>query len=141
MPLFFFHFIEGDERCEDELGLQFASAEAAYLEAVATAQGMWTELLMRRSNPSRCAFEIANDGGELLFRLDFAELLGTHPPSIAHERSQTLGLVRSLRATHLRVTAARASVASSLANVQQALRESNELISQLGSFGRPQPRA
>ena len=51
MAMFFFHFIDGGDRTEDDMGLELSSPETAYLEAVAGAQSMWAELLARRSDP------------------------------------------------------------------------------------------
>ena len=41
MPRFFFDFRQGDERCADAQGTEFADVEQAYLEAFTAAQDMW----------------------------------------------------------------------------------------------------
>lgn len=75
MARFFFDFFDGESRSEDEWGLELAGPEQAYFEAVAAARAMWPELLAARSDPLRCAFEVADERGVQLFRLEFAELL------------------------------------------------------------------
>ncbi len=140
MALFFFHFIDGDDRCEDEIGIELASAETAYLEAIAGAQGMWAELLANRRNPSRCAFEIADRQGNKLFRIDFSELLESCPAPELRAVGQTAGLSQSLRATHLRASAARSDLAASLVAVRAALEESSALLSRLSALERPKRR-
>jgi Domain of unknown function (DUF6894) len=69
MPLFYFHLRVGSQRSPDDLGVEFDSAEAAYLDAFATAREMWSELLKNREDPTTHSFEICNDNGELLFIL------------------------------------------------------------------------
>ena len=75
MPEFFFHFLDGDTRDDDLIGMEFASAEHAYLEAVAGARGLWTDMLADGRAPSRCAFEIGDSHGAILFHIDFAEAM------------------------------------------------------------------
>jgi len=75
MSRFFFDFRQGDARCPDAQGMEFGSVEQAYLEAFKGAQDMWSELLRRRQDPSRCTFEVRNAGRELLFVLPFQEVI------------------------------------------------------------------
>jgi len=88
---FFFHFCDGETSTRDELGLDFASVEEAYMEAISAARAMWPELLADRRDPRGCAFEIANGRGQVLFRLEFIELLEICRPSGARP-SDTGGL-------------------------------------------------
>lgn len=50
-------------------------AEHAYLEAYEAAAEMWGELLRKRNDPRRCAFDIRDPGGNVLFELSFTEVL------------------------------------------------------------------
>jgi hypothetical protein len=75
MPRFFFDYFDGSGWSEDDVGLEFASAEQAYLGAVAGARGMWPDLMHARTDPLLCAFEIRDEDRRTLFRLDFTELL------------------------------------------------------------------
>jgi Domain of unknown function (DUF6894) len=52
MPLFYFHLTVGREHSPDDLGVEFDSVEAAYLDAFATAREMWSELLKNREDPT-----------------------------------------------------------------------------------------
>ncbi len=75
MAKFFFHFRQGDLYQADDLGCEFASAEAAYVGAFAATQDMWRELLIKRQDPLLCAFEVRDEHGRDLFTLPFAEVL------------------------------------------------------------------
>ena len=94
MPLFYFHLTVSGERSPDDLGVEFESVEAAYLDAFATAREMWSELLQRREDPTTHCFEICNADGELLLTLPFTEVLeaGQKPmrPSQAINASKNL---------------------------------------------------
>jgi hypothetical protein len=78
--------------------------EAAYLEAFAGAQEMWTELLAERSDPTICSFEISDEAGECLMCVPFTEVLdrarkrsapATHKSTTAL-MSKTAGLTTAL---------------------------------------------
>ena len=75
MPRFFFDFHQGADRRPDTEGIEFASVEQAYLEAVRAVQDMWSEFLRQRQDPRRCVFEICNDQHELLLVLPFREVM------------------------------------------------------------------
>jgi hypothetical protein len=75
MHRFYFDFRQGSEVVPDEEGCELASAEDAYLEAFKAAQEMWGALLAERSDPRRCAFDVRDAYGHLLFVLPFQELL------------------------------------------------------------------
>ena len=75
MPRFFFDFRQGEDHSPDIEGLELASTEDAYLEAVKGAQEMWSELLKKRRDPHHCRFEVRDINGALLFHLPFEEVL------------------------------------------------------------------
>ena len=75
MPRFFFHFHDGTSQTLDDTGVEFGSAEEAYLGAFGAARDMWPELIDARQDPMGCAFEIADAQGAALFQLPFAETL------------------------------------------------------------------
>jgi hypothetical protein len=136
MAKFFFHFVDGDERCDDEWGLDLVGPEQAYLEAVAAARAMWAELLAARTDPMRCAFEIEDENGAQLFRLDFSELLdGSHALRRGAGASEVI--VRRLEETHRRATDAKAELHSSFDEVYRSLAEAMVLLGRLAAFERP----
>ena len=75
MARYFFHFRNGETLTPDHHGIEFDSADAALSEACKAAIAMWSELLEQRSEPTQCAFEIADESGNALFVLPFAEVL------------------------------------------------------------------
>lgn len=131
MALFFFHFFDGQSWAEDEHGVEIATAEQAYLEAIATARSMWSELLTNRVDPSCCAFEIADIRGLILFRVEFSELLESckrpHSPSGVPAGS----LAKTLADTHRRASVARSDITASLLEIRVSLAEANALLARL----------
>jgi hypothetical protein len=108
----------------DEEGADFAGLEDAYLEAFASAQELWPNLLKDRCDPRRYAYDITDAAGVALMELRFTELLDTchqarraAPPTArqakeafrkaiedaAEIRRQTAVLSQDLRAAHQRV--------------------------------------
>lgn len=75
MPWFYFHLRSPKGLERDDLGLEFASVEAAYLEACHTVPGMSAELACQKVDPSRYAFEISDLDGRLLMEVPFTEIL------------------------------------------------------------------
>lgn len=136
MALFFFHFFDGQAWSEDEHGLELATAEQAYLEAIATARSMWGELLTNRVDPSRCAFEIADQRGLILFRIEFSELLESCKRPHSAPRSPVGSLARTLADTHQRAAAAKSDIAASLLEIRTSLAEANALLARLHMFQR-----
>lgn len=127
MQRFFYDFFDGESWSQDDVGLEFESAEQACVEAFAAARSMWPELADGKRDPSACAFEIRDKNGQSLFRFDFRELLGSgfgrapgHSP-----------VARMLEETHRRAQRARADVHSSLENVMKALGEAQRLVARL----------
>lgn len=139
MALFFFNFSDGKSLSDDDVGLELPSAEDAYLEAVAAAKSMWSELLTSRVNPTRCAFDVTDEGGRTVHRVEFQELLENCRPA---ERTDlpSSGLMRSLEETHERASTARADMALSLAQVRHSLAEAHQLLSKLETFEHQQHR-
>jgi len=84
MPVYYFHFRDRNGLSPDEQGIEFASAERAYLEAFAAAQEMWTELLREQHDPMQCAFEITDVDGDILHLLPFSEVLRTAQQGLHH---------------------------------------------------------
>jgi hypothetical protein len=137
MTKFFFHFWDGETRSDDEWGLDLGGPERAYLEAVATARAMWSELMTARIDPMRCAFEIEDEGGERLFRLDFSELLDSTANAPARPLRAREAVVAGLKDSHGRAMRARSELRSSFDDVYRSLGESCLLLARLGKFERP----
>ena len=130
---FFFHFDDGDTIAEDDVGLELGNGEQAYLEAVACAREMWPGLMAERLDPTRCAFEITDDGGALLFRLEFSELMEvcrTVPPRPPGKSE----IERAVAETYQRAEEAKQGLRAGFAEVRQLLDESTSLIAQLARF-------
>ncbi len=76
MPLFFFDL---RSRCgcqSDDTGLEFASAEIAYIEACKAIPELTAELAHTGDAPQDYMFEVTDEAGRLLWRIPFSEILG-----------------------------------------------------------------
>jgi hypothetical protein len=101
MPWFYFH-LRGPEGLErDDIGLELANVEAAYLGACQSVPGMSAELIFETANPMRYAFEITDASGGLLMEVPFTEVLdrGRKPtaPRSALRRRGAAEMVRTAR--------------------------------------------
>jgi hypothetical protein len=132
---YFFHFRNGETLTPDHHGIEFDSADAALSEACKAAIAMWSELLEQRSEPTQCAFEIADESGNALFVLPFAEVLercglrGRPAPPASDLHALLLH-------THERAVTARTDVQSGLTSVRHSLAEVRNLLDRLDSCTR-----
>lgn len=139
MPRYFFHFHDGRDTSEDETGLDLPSAEHAYLEAVAAARAMWPELLAERTNPTTCAFEIADAQGSQLFRLAFTELLDACRTRLL-DRSPP-PILQTLVQAMARVEAAKIELRREFSQARRTLGESSKILERLSTFNHPASRS
>jgi hypothetical protein len=75
MALFFFHLVSPGSYCADEIGGEFPTVEAAYLDAWEAALEMGCEMLKERRDPCRHQFEITDDQGCFLLEVPFSEAM------------------------------------------------------------------
>jgi hypothetical protein len=75
MPLFFFNYASDGKTAPDEVGTEFPSLEAAYLDACESALEMAFEKLRARQDPTTDSFEIVDDRQNLLMQVPFSEVL------------------------------------------------------------------
>ena len=99
MPHYYFHLTVGGNHYPDYLGVEFPTLELAYLDAFQSAREMWTELLKERKDPATHSFQIANEDGQVLLTLPFAEVLDAarKPSPPTHTFKDTLALVEETR--------------------------------------------
>jgi hypothetical protein len=75
MPRFFFHFTSQGDVSRDEVGTEFPSLEAAYLDSCQSALEMSIDKLRVRDDPTNDSVEIADESGRLLMTIPFSEVL------------------------------------------------------------------
>lgn len=75
MARYRFNFRNGQDVVNDVDGANFDTFELAYEDAFNAAREMWQELLLRREDPRKCAFEITDAAGAVLTVVPFAEVL------------------------------------------------------------------
>jgi hypothetical protein len=143
MSSYFFNFHDGESLALDDMGLELSSTEHAYLEAVAAARAMWPELLAERRDPRRCAFEVADAHGQVLFRLTFDELLDDCRNALVRPPRPTAAIVHTLLDTHRRASRAKENLQRSFADVRLSLAEAHALMARLPQRKgrRPLPKA
>lgn len=76
MPLFFFDLRSRSGLHHDDTGLEFASAEIAYIEACKAIPDLTCELVRAGGTPQGYAFEVADEAGRILWHIPFGEILG-----------------------------------------------------------------
>jgi len=75
MSRFFFNYHEHDKSFADDIGIEFETFELAFLDAFEATREMWPELMARRVDPRKCAFEIMDSQENPLALLGFSEVL------------------------------------------------------------------
>lgn len=131
MTRFFFHFFDGKSLSADETGVGLATVEDACLEASATALEMWPELVADRISPLDCAFDIANERGEVLLRFEFSELLDFARDYAVQPSVPLEAMCSAIADTHRRARKAKAELDASIAEVRQAIGEVRFLLDQI----------
>ena len=129
MPKFFFHLRDGRHGIsQDDMGLVFPDAEAAYLDAFQAARDMAQEWLRHGRNVRGYAFEVLNEAGDLIFELPFAEVLDAHAGRRPVKQSKAVRVVKERGERMVRLTT---EVAQQVKMAQQNLRRSQELLGRL----------
>ena len=111
MPWFYFHLRGPKGLDRDDVGLELAGVEAAYLGACEAVPGMSADLAREETNPARYAFEITDAHGNLLMDVPFTEVLDRgHKPAplrsgarlgrAAAEIARTASLIFSITEEH-----------------------------------------
>ncbi|RNJ62233.1 MAG: hypothetical protein EDM03_12240 [Porphyrobacter sp. IPPAS B-1204] len=131
MARFFFHFFDGKTLVADDTGVNLPSVERACMEAGATALEMWPELLADRISLINCAFDIANERGEVLLRFEFMELLDVAGVGAAQPSASVEAMSSAIANTQRRAQQAKADLDASLAEVRLALDEARSLLDQI----------
>jgi hypothetical protein len=75
MPRFFFHIKDGSDLIRDEEGVDLPSAAHARTEALVCAREMWADAIKAGRDVEADAFVIADQDGEQLTFVPFAEVL------------------------------------------------------------------
>jgi hypothetical protein len=126
MARYFFHLVSPDGSSKDDIGTELPNAEAAYLEACETALEMSFEMLRKRRDPSRSAFEVTDDEGRTVFEIPFAEV--TRPA----ERIPPFGEIHAKIEHHReRATRAISELKRDFGRAQSLLKSTRELLTKV----------
>lgn len=131
MARFFFNFSDGKSLTEDEIGVELPSVEFAYLEAGTTALQMWPELLAEGIAPLDCAFDIANEAGQLLLRFEFIDVINPVRIGASTPAAPLEVMCSKIAQTHRRAQQAKQELDGSIQDVRQAVAEVRALIDEL----------
>jgi len=125
MPHFYFHLRTPAGWERDDTGLDFVGLEAAYLDAYRTIPKMAADLVRRKRDPLRYAFEITDEAGQLLIEVPFSEVLDRwHKP----RRPVTPALAQKAQAEMKRTARLIAALADERKALETSLREMQELV-------------
>jgi hypothetical protein len=126
MARYFFHLLSSDGPSKDEIGTDLPNAEAAYLEACDTALEMSYEMLRKRQDPSRHAFEVVDAEGQVVFEIPFAEV--TRPA----ERRRPYGDIHaSIHRNQERATQSLSELKTNVRRTQSLLTSTKELLTKV----------
>lgn len=135
MPLFYFHFWDGENFSLDDLGIELPGADFAYVEAAKAAQAMWSELLSERHDPQACRFHVEDASGAEIFDLRFSELMERCNRNLMPQPAELGTIRRALEQTYSRAANARTDVRASLDNVHRSLNEFRDILNRTDSAG------
>ncbi|MDP4026757.1 hypothetical protein Q8W71_29560 [Methylobacterium sp. NEAU 140] len=120
MPLFLFHLRTPDGLDRDDLGVEFESLEAAYLDVCVTIQEMAADYVRQGVNPLPFAFVIADAAEAELMEVPFAERLRDGRAPVRPEpRPEVPDLVGDLQRGRQLVAAMRAEVVAMTVGVAE----------------------
>ena len=126
MARYFFHLIAPNETSRDDIGTELASAEAAYLQACETALEISYEMLRKRRDPSRHAFEVTDAEGRMVFEIPFAEVIR---PA---ERMPRFDEVHAnIQRNHERASRAVSELRTNFSRTQSLLNSTRALLTQI----------
>lgn len=75
MPQFFFNYTSGGATSIDDVGAEFSSLDAAYLDTCKSALAIAFEKLCARQDPANDSFDIIDAEKNLLMQVPFSEVL------------------------------------------------------------------
>ena len=134
MPWFYFHLRTPMGLERDDAGLEFASIEAAYLEACHTVPEMSADLVRRKANPARYVFEITDGCDRALIEVPFAEILDCgRKPVPPHRTAQKQAAAAQMARSADLISALREEHAAT----RDKLAETRRLLASLGSIRAP----
>jgi hypothetical protein len=79
MPRYFFHLRQGDEMLQDVEGQVLRDADEAWAAAKAAAASLMKNDFERPVNWAATAFEVQDEGGEIVFEFPCLEALDLRP--------------------------------------------------------------
>jgi len=125
MPHFYFHLRTPAGWERDDTGLDFVGLEAAYLDVCRTIPDMAADLVKRKRDPLRYAFEIADGAGQLLMEVPFSEVLAS-----GHKPRQPIrpALPQKAQAEMERTVRLIAAIMEEREALQVSLREAREVV-------------
>jgi len=101
LPAFYFHLLTPEGIETDEIGLNCRDLDEAYLEACRSIPQLASEFIEGEHDPSRCAFRIADEQGQVLLVVPFVERLHRRerprPESLPERVDPLLDRLTSLR--------------------------------------------
>ena len=125
MHRFYFHLRTPKGLERDEIGLELAGVEAAYLDACRAIPDMSAALVKQKRDPLRYGFEIADAAGQFLMEVPFSEMLDRD----REPRWLTMpALAQKAHAEMERTVRLIAAMAEEQKALQTSLREMQELL-------------
>ena len=126
MTRYFFHLFEASVASRDEVGVEFPSVEAAFLDVHQAALEISQDMMRERRNIHHMRFEVCDEAGCVMFELPFAEVLDqTDHSRPAFEARRLYQRVRGNLRRNRRLSS---DIASSMAEASERLRHLRHLL-------------
>ena len=132
MARYYLHIRKGEVlECEDKDGAEFATLEDAYLEAFASAQELWNDLIRKHRDPRQFAFVISGADGVALTELPFGEILDSCHPVLPQPAGEAVTRALAIKKTYLEAGNNARQIHRASAELYERLRSVHRTMSEL----------
>jgi hypothetical protein len=138
MPVFFFNHSSAGNVCVDDIGTEFPSLEAAYLDTCGAVLDIAFEKLCTQQDPQDDSFDITDVEGHTLMHVPFSEVLrprrATKIPMVYRNRQAIAACHREI----VRSQALKAELRAEFEKTQSALEVTRTNLARMRNLAPPQ---
>jgi len=135
MPMFFFNHSSPGAVLVDDVGTEFPSLEAAYLDTCDAVLDIAFEKLRAQQNPENDSFDIMDGEGRMLMHVPFSEVLR---PRGAPKTSSVYRGHQAIVARHREIVRSQAELRAEFEKTQSALKTIRTTLASLPDPAPPQ---
>jgi hypothetical protein len=138
MPVFFFNHSSEGKVCVDDIGTEFPSLEAAYLDTCDAVLDIAFEKLRTQRNPEDDSIDIMDVEGHTLMHVPFSEVLRPRRATKLPLLSRNHQAIAACHQEVVRSQALRAELLAELAKTQSALELTRNNLARMRNLAPPQ---